>query len=253
MLRRKPPALLAFLLALSLFVPFVAVLQAAVAHVATTEFNDGAASSTTLVSGSITTSAGELLVLLVVSASQTTSTVGESGGGTFTKRGELQNGASASAAIWSLPNASGGSHTYTVTFAGASAYDSAWLMRVSGAATSAELDGSCATATGSSTTPASGSFTTAGTSFLAGVESSNDTSSAATTPGSGWTQPTNYASGVNIGSVDYKANPGGTSHTADFTTDTAGDWAAVGCGFKVAGAAGGTRPCLLSLLGVGSC
>lgn len=247
---RRPPVWLTLLLALSLLMPWPAVLLAAVAHVATTEFDDGGASATTLVSGSISSTAGELLLMLVTGYTNTTSSVGESGGGTFTKHLEQQNGVGNSASCWSLPNASGGSHTYTVTFGGADLYDSAWLMRVSGAATSSayEAGTSAIDNSGASSTPASGTFTTAGTSFLVGVQFGGNNP---TTPGSGWTEPTNGESSLGNGSVEYKANPGTTSHTADFTTTGGGNWVAVGCGFTVAGAGGGRPCCRFSLLGVG--
>jgi hypothetical protein len=146
--------------------------------------------------------------------------------------------------IYYLPTSpSAASHSLTVNWGGSNTYEGLYLTRVSGA--QGTLSGSCATATGTSAAPASGNVSGASTAFYYGVLAA--AAGSGYTAGSGRTIPTNGTTGT--GAVEYVANPGATPQNMDFTM-TSADWAVVGCAFAVASS---PAPCLMSLLGVGSC
>lgn len=154
--------------------------------------------------------------------------------------------------IYYLPNVASGSHSVTFNYPSSVAFKRWFVTRVAGAATSSPLDGAGANATGTSTSAASGTYTTVATSFIYGLVCAGSGVTTYTV-GSGWTQGQQGAASF-IGLAEWKANPGGTSHNADATLDISSTWGATGVAFLVA-AAGGSSGCraALNLLGVGGC
>lgn len=240
----------------------------AVAHSQTRNdpFNSGSIANPET-TGSLTTSAGSLLLCAVATyAASTTaapvSTVKLDASTNFTKARELEatvGGIHIRVSIWYLENAASGTHTCEVTYNLSGAghdVDSIWFTEATGVATSSSLDGAGASTSGTSNAPASGSYTTVGTSFIYGCAAGDQSANPATiNAGSGWTIPTNGkvtdGSQYITGAVEYKANPGGTSHNADFSWGSSANWVSVGVAFLVAGGGGGTTVKNLAALGVG--
>lgn len=203
---------------------------AAVAHVQTTKTTDNVASTTTT-SGSITLTAGNLLAACIPylpPGSETISSVQLDGSTSFTSVLSIKLDTTSGAAVYYLANVAGGSHTVTVTYSGAVTYDTIYLTEISGAKRTSPVDGAGASATGGSTTPASGNYTTLGSSFAYGCI--YDVNTTTFTAGSGWTSPSSDLTGTPGSGVEYKAAPGTTTQNADATGDNVA-WAAVGVAF----------------------
>jgi hypothetical protein len=244
---------LAFLLALSLLIPWPVVLLAAVAHLQTITGNNSTG-TTSDTSASLTASAGDLWIASeCYFDTAAPSSVQLDGSTAFTQARSDLPGGSFRMAIYYLENVSSGSHTVTFNYPSSVAFKRWFVTRVSGAATSASLDGAGAHATGTSTSAASGTFTTIGTSFIYGLACTGGGFPLTWTAGSGWTEGT-QGPGSFGGIAEYKANPGTTSHDATATLDSSQTWGASGVAFKIftASASGGCRAAL-SLLGVGGC
>jgi hypothetical protein len=248
---RRPPIWLALLLAISLLVPFPVVLHAAVAHVQTIEYSDSGGDSTTTTTGSvITLTAGRLLVVTVVgwgTGPPVVTNIQLDGTTALTAAGGL----GAVGDVWAyqryLPNVPSGSHGVTVTYDMLASWDSIFLTEISGAATTSPLDGTCATASGNSATPASGNVSGVATSFYIGGFGIGN--AGGVTAGSGKTIPTNGISSVATGAMEYVANPGSTPQNLDFSGVSSSAWVAVGCAYKIA--AVGPVVGSLRLLGAG--
>jgi hypothetical protein len=224
----------------------------AVAHVQTTEtkFNS---SLSTVTTSAVSYTGGNLLICTICgfhsgATVQNVSTVKLNGTTAFSSRGDTGVFTSGSSNIriqtYYLENVAGGSSTVTVTWAGAVDVATVYVTEVSGAATSSSTDGVGASASGTSTTPASGAFSaSSSTDFWIGAVCGPFPANPATmTAGAGWTIPaggkeTNGSSFL-VSSVEYMANPGATSENAQWTTDS-GFWVASVYPFKAAGAAAG--------------
>lgn len=224
-----------------------------VAHVQTRNdpFNSGGVANPQT-TGALTITAGNLLIVgVAVFANSATAapitSVKLDGTTDFTQAKDLEAtvaGVHIRVSIWYLKNApSGGSHTCQVNFntVGAAVdVDSLWFTEASGCDTASPLDGTGASASGSDASPASGSYTTQTDSFIYGLAAGDQPDNPSTiNNGSGWTIPTNGkvtdGSQYITGAVEYKANPGTSSHNAQFSWGTAADWVSVGVAFKVSG------------------
>lgn len=257
------------ILVLLVFIFSVSVANAQVAHVGTTHNVDHSGATTVLIpagAGTITPSVGELWIVSVcliepgAGHPAVSSVTLDAGAQTFTQRifREQNDNGDSSAYIFSLPNLSASAHQVTVTKT-AAARVSAFITRVSGAATSSENDGTGATGTTAVTGTApvvSGAIggSPSGSSFFIGLmcsESANDTS-ATPTASTGFTIRDTVITGATdiYGSVETNANPGSGSQTPGFTAATTGLWTALGYAFKVAGAAGGASSKNM-LMGIG--
>jgi hypothetical protein len=239
---------MALLLALSILFPFPVVLLAAVAHAETTQAYDGGAGATSNTTAAQTFGSNELALGFLTcwdggASCQTVTNVRLDNTTDLTQAATVSNGAAFLARMYYLPSyPSAASHSLTVNFGGSNTFESLYLIRVTGANVS--LDGTCSTNSGNAGTPTAGNVSGAATSFyLGGIADST----AAPAAGSGWTQPTNGS--TSISQVQYKANPGATPQNPTWMT-ASGDWAAIGCAFPIPGT---SKPCLLALLGVGSC
>jgi hypothetical protein len=232
--------------------PFVAVLQAAVAHSETITGNNSTG-TTSDTSASLTASASDLwLAALCYFDSPTVSSVQLDGSTSFTQASADNPGGTIRQYIYYLPNVSSGSHTVTFTYSGSTTFKRWFVTRVSGAATSAALDTAGTFGTGTGVAVASGSYSGASTSFYYGLACTGG--GPAFTAGSGWTIPTNGQGTASFAaSVEYKANPGTTSHTADWTLDSGQVWGARGVAFSVFTTSTSTCRAALNLLGVGGC
>jgi hypothetical protein len=228
------------------------VLLAAVSHSETITGNNSTG-TTSDTSASLTASAADLWVASECYFDSTTITTIQLDGSTsFTQARADNPGGTVRMYIYYLPNVGAGAHTVTFNYSASTIFKRWFVTRIAGAATSAALDGAGAHAAGTSTSAASGTFTTIGTSFMYGfVCAGADVTTY--TPGSGWTQGAQGASSM-IALAEYKANPGTTSHDATATLDISTNWGASGVAFKVL-AAGGSSTCraALNLLGVGGC
>src|SRR5262245_41069907 len=241
-------ALLTLGLALSLLIPFGAVLQAAVAHVQTTVTSHNT-STTTKTTGSITITGGSNLAIGIAGfdsgGTRTITSVQLDGTTNFTQSVFLNNSTD-TCSIWRLTNVSGGSHTATVTWSSAIQFAAEFLTEFSGGAIASEADGT-SSAMGTSTSAAPGNYGATGTDFFYQMETSVGSTTASV--GGSFTIPTNGTEFTNVGAaVAYRANPGSAPQNATFTIDVA-RFSACGAAFKVAAAVGGNSG--LTLLGVG--
>lgn len=225
--------------------------EAAVAHVQTVNAQDSN-SGTTLATGSFTTGAAALLIAAVAYYDNPAITSVQLDGSTTFALNVAKVSATDGAihgAIYSLPNVSAGSHTVTVTWASATLYKDLFVTEVSGAATTAELDGAGASNSGTSAACSSGSYAATVTSFWHGLAVAPN-SVTFTAGGGGWAIPTNGTLLAGASSaVEYLANPGSSPQTAAMTI-TNKAWVCIGVAYKVASApAGGARH--RALVGVG--
>jgi hypothetical protein len=247
-----------FVIVLALLWALSSPLEAAVAHVATIKVND-TTPGTTWTTTTVTPSTGELLIVgLVAYRSGGTFTVTATWNGnalTEDKTITSTNGADVfRASIFSLPNVTSATAGVAFTFSAATDFKTAFVMRVSGAATSSITDGTGGSATGSSTTPATGAMTSTNSDdFWVSVMGNIDGSNPSTvTAGAGWTIPTNGsetngASEV-VGGIEYIANPGATSKNGQWTI-TSSQWNVVGMAYKASAGGGATATPRQLLLG----
>lgn len=165
--------------------------------------------------------------------------------------GEARNsGASQSSTVWYLENVSSGSHTVTATMAGGSLqYCRIRVIEVSGLATSSSLEASTeATATtGSPSSGASGSTTSANCFVIGFAQNAFESSPGSTvSAGSGYT-----LSGSNdMMTIEYKSVSSTGTQTATFT-GSAGDRTVHVAAFKESGGGGGGSAKRMMTMGVG--
>jgi hypothetical protein len=217
-----------------------------------------AAAASPETTGNITVTAGNLLICCVESYSSAgtvtdITSVKLNGTTSFTKgitaEGLCSGSVHIRGSIWYLENIVAGTHTVTVTYTlGGPSHDvdSIYLIEASGVATSASADGAGVGTVGNSNAPASGSFTTLGTSFVVAVCGGDQSGNPVTiNNGSGWTIPANGkvtdGNQYITGAVEYKANPGTTSHNGQFSFGAIANWGSVGFAFKAAAAASDTQ------------
>jgi hypothetical protein len=221
-----------------------------VAHVQTTKTvnNTGA---TSITSGSMTTTAGHLLIAVCLgfgnygSALSTVASVKLDGVTAFTNDFTIEAVTAGTdrqrVTFLSLPNAAAGAHTLTVAYTAGNVPTNQliFFVEVSGALTTAAVDGAGAGSSGNSTAASSGAFTTTNSDdFWIAATTSLAANPATFVAGTSWTIPTNGTetnSSSNLcGAVEYWANPGATSGTGAFTLKT-GEWVAGAIGYKSAG------------------
>ena len=211
----------------------------------------GSGTGTSIVSGSMTSAGSELWLVsaLVYDAGGAVTITAQLDGVTSFTRDRSQlldvpggNANEEQLAIFSLPDVASGSHSVTVAFTGINVDAvTIFVSRFSGMATSSVVDGTGASATGTSTAAASGTFTTTNSDgVFYGAAFTESGSNPATVTNSTWTIPTNGSeldgSANIVGGVAYLINPGTTSGNAQFTVDNVA-WIAMGIGYKVAVAA----------------
>lgn len=225
--------------------------SAAVAHVQTINAQ-GFGSSATLTSGSLTTGAASLLIAGVGwydNRAITSVMLDGVTAFTFDLYKQRTGDSATRGAVYSLANVSAGSHTVTVTWEAETLYKNLYVTEVSGALTADPLDGAGATMEGDDTACSSGSYGATGTSFWFGlaVIPSNATFTAGA---GGWAIPSDGSSGSSFAAVEYKANPGSSPQTANWTNDSHG-WVCMGAAYKIAAAPppGGQRHRMLWGLG----
>lgn len=222
----------------------------AVAHVQTIQYTEQGGADGVMTTGSITVSANALLIVGLAtfdagSGNTSAASVTLNGVTPFTEdrtdvaTADTDHGIS----IWSLAGASAGTHTVTVTMASGGAHfdTTIYVTEVSGALTSAGyLDGAGASATGSSTTPASGSMTGTATDFFYALALSESVTG---TPASSWgTIPANgsMTTASHLRSaIAYLENPGSASQNGAFTGFTSAPWACAIVAYKVGAGGGG--------------
>lgn len=225
----------------------------AVAHVQTVRTSDHTGVGTAVTLPSYSTGAAAL-VLVAVAAHD-----GGAGNPTITQvqldattnsspdKVQLASSGDSRGYIFSFPNVGSGAHTIIVTRSSAPVSIEAYVMEVSGAATSSPTDGAGSSTTGTSTNPASGNFTSsASDSFWLGFfMNENGGTDATVAAGSGWTMPADPngrvtgATGGVVSGVEYRANPASTGpFNAQFTAASA-TWVALQQPYKVAGGGGG--------------
>lgn len=222
----------------------------AVAHVQTVKTARGFDGTSTL-TRSITATSGNLLLAAVC--------IKDTGSGNPTCSGVTWNGAAMTQRItrqtsttdsriyiFSLANITGATANVVATLNSAGPVGALFVVEVSGAATSSEEDGVGASATGSSTNPASGNFTASAADdfWLACFVNEAAGSDATIAAGSGWTQDatngrhTDGSAGARSG-VEYRENPGSAgAFNGNFTAAT-GAWSAAVFAFKAAAGGGG--------------
>jgi hypothetical protein len=231
----------------------------AVAHVQTVKRVIDATASATHSSGAVTFTAGNLGICAVLSyaggtAPPAVSSAVSSTGGSFTIDKTVADSV-VRVTILSKANMSAGSQTCDITFAdGTTDYVTIFFMEASGVATSSPADGTGAADQGTGTASSTGTFTGVATSFYVCATLSLATGESNTiTAGAGWTIPTNgtevNGSLHNSGGIEYKANPGGTSHAGEMTLSDA-EWFTAAYAYLVATAATGIKN-KIGMLGVG--
>jgi hypothetical protein len=158
---------------------------------------------------------------------------------------------------WYLAGVSSGSHQVRVVKTATAPNAGVIVSVFSGGATSSPLDGTGASANGTSTTPASGTLasqTQSDSLVVATLLTESTSASATVTQGTNYTIPTNGSrtdgsGGIPVCGQEYRLNPGGTSNNPGFTSDNVG-WAEIGNAYKIAGGAAPVRSSL-TLVGVG--
>jgi hypothetical protein len=232
------------------------VLHAAVAHVQTTLTTDGSFGSP-ITTGSITLTATNLLVAHVMcwdgaaGCSDVASITLSGGGGSFTfAKRQFDGNSQGRVEQWYLANVPAGAKTADMAWSGGGGYVAIYLTEASGIATTSPLDGTCVSASGNSTSPASGNVSGAASSFYMGGVAAV-TESTSFTAGTSKTIPTNGSTLSTMASaVEYYANPGSTPQNMNYTLGAGSQWGAIGCAYKVP-VAGGPAVGRLNLLGVG--
>jgi hypothetical protein len=245
----RPPVWLAFLLALSLLIPFPVVLHAAAAIVQSAQNESCGTPCTVTFGGNVTT--GNAVIVRAVCINNCVSDVmaaSDATNGAYTKHVELMNGTgSRTSAILSKRNVTGGFTVVTVTSTGgASQAVLAWANEVSGLSTAGTvLTDSKESATATSKNCSTSGLT--GSGFSACVASSGD-NNPNNTPGTGWTESSSDAlfafAQHRVTAVSSDLGPWTSSANANAT--------AVQAMFPEAASAGGCRAAL-NLLGVGGC
>jgi hypothetical protein len=239
----------------------------AVAHVQTTKTVDNSG-GTSITSGSMTLTAGNLALFAALefgafgSALPVPTSAKLDNTTAFTQDLTFEANTSSNfrmrVTLYSMPNVSGGSHSVTVAHSGNIPSNVLYFfMEVSGALTTAAVDGTGASASGVSTAAASGSASSTNSDdFWIAATTSLAANPATFAAGSGWTIPTNGTetnSSSNLcGGVEYMANPGATSENGQFTLKS-GDWVCGAIAYKAAAGGGATAaPNFITLLGAGA-
>lgn len=232
----------------------------AVAHVATIKGSDNTAGTSTTTS-SVTTTTGEVLFLGVVALDSTATFTMTAAWNTIAMAEDktvvlvATAGAYLRVSLFSLPIASGAAATAVISFSTTLEFNTWFLMRASGLATSSITDSAGGSGTGTGTAVATGAFTSTASddywvSVCASESSANPATVTATSP---WTIPTN-GSETNgtanmVGGISYIANPSATSEDGQWTISSS-QWRVVGMAYKAL-AAGGTTNRFLGVLGAG--
>lgn len=225
----------------------------AVAHVQTVKTVDNASTSPAT-TGNITTSAGGLVILTLLEFDAVGSTLPAATSAKLdnTTLGAADNTFEAltsanfhqRVSFFSWPNVSAATHSVTIVYAGNIPTNRLYfLTEVSGALTTAAVDGTgngssgvgTAAAVGTVTTTHSDDFIICATTSLAANPATFAASASFTIPTNG----TETNSSANLcGGVEYWANPGATSFTPGFTLKT-GDWVACAIAYQAAAGGGG--------------
>lgn len=169
---------------------------------------------------------GNHLVLTISNGDATTtiSSISDSGGASFVQK-KVQQANGLSTWIYLAKSVASGTHTVTVTFSGTVGHQ-CYLQEYSITGTDLVDDGSGAAATGSSTTPASGSFSTTGSNDLL-VGAHRYGASGAPTAGSGWTSRNNQTRSI----YEDQLNVAAGSYNADATIPASTTWNAIAFAF----------------------
>lgn len=212
------------------------------------------AGETTEVTASITFTAGGLAIVTVMNYENNLATAvptsvkldGTTNFSLVMDSGDFVGGTDhLSISVWCLENVSAGSHSATVTFTHVGVA-TLFITEASGCVSSSAADGAGAFASGSSTTPASGSYVASAANdfWLAAVTGSAWAAPATFAAGSGWTIPTPTSGSEETdsnfwlcGAVEYIANPGTNTENGQWTTE-AGINVAVVVAFKSADVVG---------------